>query len=193
METFTGRVYKIVNSRDSKIYIGSTKQSLEKRMNSHKSRHKKQEHKHPLLSEHFDLHGVENFTIALLEEYKCKDYLELRKYEMEWQDKLKPELNAHRALRTPEVTAKLAREKSLRYSRKMRDIKVHCECGLTVQKVNMPGHVESKRHQQYLKDGVAKPKFTCDECGKTIAHLRSMPRHKKSKQHLEYIKSRHDM
>lgn len=60
-----GRVYKIVNSDDALLYVGSTTQTLSKRMSTHRSTAKADERK---LYRHMRNIGIHKFQILLLEE-----------------------------------------------------------------------------------------------------------------------------
>ena len=58
-----GKIYKIVNSINDKIYIGQTINSLQKRWTAHKSDSKKEDY---CLYRAMRKHGIENFNVALL-------------------------------------------------------------------------------------------------------------------------------
>ncbi len=60
------KIYKITNSIDDKIYIGSTRQTLRKRMEGHRSEVRKNNPK--TLSQHMKGNGIENFNIELIKE-----------------------------------------------------------------------------------------------------------------------------
>ena len=74
-----GKIYKIVNDVNEKIYIGSTTQPLHKRMHSHRTAIKtKTSNLHSAMKEL----GVEHFQIILIEDFPCasKRELEAREY-----------------------------------------------------------------------------------------------------------------
>ena len=73
-------VYKVTNSVNGKIYIGRTKHSLIKRLNEHK-RGCKTEKGCRLLFRAMRKHGVDNFSIELLE--TCLSFNEMKKREGE--------------------------------------------------------------------------------------------------------------
>lgn len=82
-----GRVYKIWNTIDGEIYVGSTTQPLSKRMWRHKNDSMKaippqRIHKHMK-----DL-GADNFSIELIEEFPCNNVEQLHKKEGEWVRKI---------------------------------------------------------------------------------------------------------
>lgn len=68
-------VYKITNNHDSKIYVGQTKQSIEKRFIQHR-------YEPTLLGEAIRQYGLENFTIEILEE--CDNQKQLNEREKFW-------------------------------------------------------------------------------------------------------------
>jgi group I intron endonuclease len=90
------RIYKIVNSVTDDTYVGSTKQALCKRMGTHRY-HSKIGRRAPLYYQYFQVLGVENFKIVLLEscEVSCRD--EQNAVEQRWMDELKPSINRQRA------------------------------------------------------------------------------------------------
>ena len=75
------KVYKIYNLIDDDIYVGSTCQSLSKRMAKHRGSMNTTEKSHrPLYSKMLDL-GVENVFIELIEECPCESKDQLRQKE----------------------------------------------------------------------------------------------------------------
>jgi group I intron endonuclease len=96
MQTFRykeGKIYKIVNDVDGKIYIGSTCSKFNKRRNEHVSLAKKKPNR-PVYA-HFNTIGWETFKLVLIELYPCNSKMELEKRERYWIEQLKPELNVH--------------------------------------------------------------------------------------------------
>lgn len=74
MEYSTGKIYGIKNIINDKLYIGSTKNTLDKRWQSHKTASCKKTAK--LYAAIVEL-GIENFSIYLIEDYPCKSRKEL--------------------------------------------------------------------------------------------------------------------
>ena len=89
-----GKVYKLVNCVDDKIYIGSTCARLSKRFYDHKQTAK---YKPTYVHKHLNSIGWENVRIILIENViaETKDQLLIR--EQHYIDELKPELNKHAA------------------------------------------------------------------------------------------------
>ena len=92
------KIYKLVNSVDEKIYVGSTCGSLRLRKSKHKAAAKKRPNQH--VYAHLNSIGWENVRIILIESVfaETKDQLLLR--EQYWIDLLKPELNKNSAIDT---------------------------------------------------------------------------------------------
>ena len=76
-----GRIYKILNYIDNEVYVGSTIQSLSKRMAAHRADANKPMKQHRLLYTKMMECGIENFYIELIETYPCENMKELRKRE----------------------------------------------------------------------------------------------------------------
>ena len=88
------KVYKIYNTIDSDIYIGSTCCSLGDRMAKHRSERNNEKVKHRRLYNKMNEIGVENFYIVLIEELpECQNKEQLHKKEREKIEELKPALN----------------------------------------------------------------------------------------------------
>ena len=71
-----GKIYKILNNIDDEVYVGSTIETLGRRMGKHRDAMKKQQQ--TKLYEHMNELGVENFYIELIENFPCNDIYELR-------------------------------------------------------------------------------------------------------------------
>jgi len=69
------KIYKIESNLGNKIYVGSTaKQYLSQRFQQHKNNYKKFKEgsgKKDILNDLFNLYGLENCKIVLLESYSC--------------------------------------------------------------------------------------------------------------------------
>jgi len=95
-----GRIYKIVNDVDDKIYVGSTTLSLCRRMTNHRCDAKKG--KTFKLYQHVRDIGIGHFRIVLIEKYPCDDREELRKREEHFIRQLNPQLNTFKAYQSLE-------------------------------------------------------------------------------------------
>ena len=88
------KVYKIYNTIDSDIYIGSTCCSLAMRMAKHRGARNNEKVKHRRLYKKMNELGVEHFYIVLIDEIpECQSKEQLHKKEREKIEELKPALN----------------------------------------------------------------------------------------------------
>ena len=171
-----GKIYKIVNDVDDKIYIGSTCNPLYKRFYDHKSRGKGWQPEFKVYS-HLNKVGWDNVSIILIENYPCKTMDELRARERYHYDQVPFHLRLNSA--NPKLTeqdlidrknAKEKREaerKAVRDAKEMEEaerraaefvakfqakcqasfIKQHCECGSRVR--GLSAHLKSQKHQRW--------------------------------------------
>ena len=84
--TFQCRIYKIVNTIDDDLYVGSTRQTIAQRMTVHRADSRKG--KKMLVSQHMRELGIANFSIHLLECKEVENRDERLQLETEWQYKL---------------------------------------------------------------------------------------------------------
>ena len=83
---YTAKVYKVCNTQDNEIYIGSTKQRLNQRFSGHRgSAYRNSQLK---VHKHMRDLGVEKFYILELDSKLVSSRLEQVKLEREWQDGL---------------------------------------------------------------------------------------------------------
>lgn len=88
-----GKIYRLVNSVDTEIYVGSTCTSLSKRIYKHKSDAKEQTDRR--VYAHLNPIGWDNVDIILIEEYPCQNKMELERRERHWIETLKASLNTY--------------------------------------------------------------------------------------------------
>ena len=79
-----GKFYCIRNWLDDDLYVGSTTQSLSKRMQTHRGNVYSEKCWNYRLYQKMRVIGKEHFYIELIEKYECNDIEELRKNEGEW-------------------------------------------------------------------------------------------------------------
>ena len=91
----SAKIYKLVNSEDDEIYVGSTCGTLRRRKSGHKSDAKK--HPNQRVYAHLNAVGWENVRIILVEAVDCENRDELRRHEQHWIEILRPGLNRHPA------------------------------------------------------------------------------------------------
>lgn len=92
------KIYRLVNNVDDEFYVGSTCDALHKRFYKHKAKAK---HDPRPVHKHFNEIGWDNIKIILIEEYACKNKMELERRERYWIEELKPTLNKCIPTRTP--------------------------------------------------------------------------------------------
>ena len=97
-----GKIYCIRNHINDKIYVGSTCQSLSKRMAYHRQDCMKSNRYNTLIYKMMSDLGRDNFYIELIEEYPCENSNQLTRREGELMRDLKASLNQVIAGRTPE-------------------------------------------------------------------------------------------
>ena len=86
-----GKIYKLVNNIDDKIYVGSTCTTLVKRKHEHKKKSKRCPDRR--IYKHILAVSWDNASIILIENFPCESKDELVRRERYWYDQLKPDLN----------------------------------------------------------------------------------------------------
>ena len=171
-----GKIYKLVNNVDDKIYVGSTCGTLRLRKNKHKHWSKI---KPAYVHTHLNKVGWCNVDIILIEAYECKNKDELHRRERYWYDELKPALNMVRPIAFKEdikedrktyyqqnkdeiniINNQWAldnREKSnlikKNWSDKNKELintKINCECGGKYSKRHKSTHEKTKKHTNFI-------------------------------------------
>ena len=94
------KIYKIVNSIDNLIYVGSTITSLNKRFSVHKYDAKR--YPNIKLYKHFSKHGIDHFKIVLIKLFPCSGRTALDIEEERYKIDLNAQLNTNRAHQTAE-------------------------------------------------------------------------------------------
>lgn len=198
-----GKIYKIVNTVDDKIYVGSTTLSLTKRFKLHKNPNQKW---FCCCYEHFINVGFNNVDIELIEDYPCDTKKELLEREKYFINELKSELN----IQSPILSDKEKKEYQVKYRTDNKD-KLNKQkmdwAKKNKDKVNKSNreYVENNKDKvkaskqkwneankdklaeikkKYEVEVASKP-YTC-VCGATFGR-RSLTRHMKSKKHLNNI------
>lgn len=82
----SGNIYKLVNSVDDAVYIGSTTQSLAQRLSKHKTASRDPRYANQRVYMHLSDIGWRNVSIVLLEEWGAEDRDDLREREQHWLD-----------------------------------------------------------------------------------------------------------
>jgi group I intron endonuclease len=186
MSEVKGKIYKLINDLNDKIYIGSsTYQYLSTRLRCHKNSSKNETgRRDSKLYKYIREKGIEHFQIELIEEYTCETKQQLCEREQYWIEQLKPELNMFRAIANPNYEQE-CRDKNERCERSKAFYHSHKEEILKQNKLYREKNKDeiSKRRKKYRdenKEEIFKP-ITCD-CG-CIVSKKSMSRHLKSPKH----------
>jgi group I intron endonuclease len=92
------KIYRLVNNIDNEFYVGSTCNTLSKRLYRHKTSSNLKPNR--LVYRHFNKIGWENVSIVLIEECPCKNKMELLRKERQCIETLQPNLNKQVPTRT---------------------------------------------------------------------------------------------
>ena len=201
-----GKIYKIYNTINDDIYIGSTTQKLCERMRHHRCSISQSTKGNRLIHKAFIGLGVKNFFIELIEKCPCNDKDELRKKEGEYIRSLKPSLNMriegrnkkeyyidnkehireiHKEWREKNKEYKEQKDKEWRENNKetrARKAKTYYENNkeYILEKTNQ----YNENNKEHLKS-YAKEKITC-ECGCDITR-NCLAQHKRSAKHQQLM------
>ena len=207
-----GAVYKVVDVGYNKCYIGSTCESLCKRMTRHRDFYKSynrspETRARNSLYNMFDEYGVDNCKIELIEYYPCNTREELRRREGEIikaTECVNKRIEGRTRTEYLQDNAEYRREYCKNYNRthkesisenkkkyyienkdKFSEV-VECECGAFISRHWMNDHKKSNLHQRYLmfKNGALNNHIECS-CG-SIVPKHKMNRHIQSQKHIKY-------
>ena len=179
------KIYKIYNTIDDDIYIGSTCVSLSSRMSKHRAQMKmtKDKTNKCKLFQKMNEHGTEHFFIELIKEFpECESVEQLRKLEGEYITQLQPSLNHRVAGRSKQEYHEDNRETVNLKARLYRA--QHKEQSREYEKWRREQHGDklrekSKYYYNLNKDKTSQ-KVECSECGITVSSS-SLKRHVKRK------------
>jgi hypothetical protein len=147
------KIYKITDNTSDKIYIGSTIQTLQQRLQGHKSSAKSCKDGYGCASKQIIDNG--DYTIGLLEEFQCETKKELCQKEQEYLDKYIDYnlVNKVKSHITPEdMKARYWKNRDfILVKKKAYDSVYHtCECGGGYSMSHRARHLKSKRCQEYF-------------------------------------------
>ena len=182
-----GKIYKIYNTNNNDIYVGSTTLKLCERMRDHrKCVNDKAKHHYPLYKL-FSEYGVDTFYIELLEKCPCHDIEELRKKEGEYIRELRPSMNKVIAGRKKKEYQAEYRENNKDYIRQLKHQYRENNQDKILQYIENNREHINQTHKKHYEE-VGKQPIEC-ECGcpTTRKHL---TRHRKSKKHIELMKDK---
>lgn len=137
-----GKIYKITSPHTDKIYIGSTIQPLNRRMNLHRSKYKL----HPRETTRSNiLFKLGDTKIELIENYPCSSVYELERREGYYQ-KLNNCVNGRIAKRTKKEYYRDNKKEI----NKQQAQKIMCECGSNVRRSDIARHKKSNKHINFF-------------------------------------------
>ena len=143
-----GKIYKIVNSENSKVYIGSTQNELKQRFGEHLSAAKCSPGGIILYKEMNSL-GSDKFRIELLSEVSVQNRAELAQIECFYQRLLSPSLNMLLAKKDP-LYQKKYDDRHRAQIKKRKEQEIRCPCGKSFQIYRKNKHLLSNFHQNRL-------------------------------------------
>ena len=167
---YLGKVYKIYDNTNGNVYYGSTRQSLSKRIQAHRTKYKQHldnPERHKGMSV-FKILKNDNYSISLVEEFTCQNREQLHARERHFIENFEC-VNKHIPLRTKKEYyvdnfEKIAEYKKGHYKAnreailKFKGEKFICDvCGHTYTRVHKRRHEQSQRHMNAVKDLEYKP------------------------------------
>lgn len=169
------KIYKIVCNITGDVYIGSTCQSLAKRLGDHVSTYKRHVRFDIRSENSYKIIKNGSFNIILIEEYPCENKYQLEQRERFFIDKIEcinkviptrsqeeyrkenSEKNKKYKKEYYNINKEIFREKAKKYREENRDIirikqneKIPCVCGLLISKTNLKRHMETPKHLRLM-------------------------------------------
>lgn len=161
--TFTGRIYKIVNDVDNRIYIGSTKNTLRDRMYSHRSASR--QNTESKIYRFMREVGEDHFKILLIEEREFKSRDEMVSLEDEY---IKKYNTINEGLNEYYATLNLQRKRESRKKYVEENKKAYMDSFNKCRQALRSKNIETKR-------------FVCEVCGYVAFDKQRLESHMKSK------------
>jgi len=178
MDYKNGKIYKITSDSYDKIYIGSTCQSLSKRMTTHRADYNQflKNNRKSLTS--FELIKLGNAIIILIEDFPCERkeqlhareryYIELNKdicvnkyiptrtdkeYRNDTKEKIRERMNKYNQI-NKEKKAEYYKDHYQKNKEKLKNIgkqHIECICGSYICKYAKSKHIRSKKHLAFIQ------------------------------------------
>ena len=145
-----GKIYKVHNTINDDIYVGSTTLKLCVRIRDHRSGSYHPSKKHLPIYNAFREHGFHNFYIELIEKCPCNGVDELKKKEGEYIRTMKPTLNVRVAGRSGKDSRKIYRENNKELLAQKKLEKLICEYGCLVTRAGLRRHQRTKKQNDLL-------------------------------------------
>lgn len=180
-----GYVYKIINTENDEIYVGSTSTNLRNRYAGHLEKYNKGSRPNVKLYKLMEEIGVECFSIELLEEVQYDNYKELLKREQHHMNELKPSLNIKFAIGKDREKKRESDRKSYQKHREERLAKVREYAAANKELIAE----RSRKYREKNKEAInakKRIKFTCEICG-VVSAINHKSRHERSKYHCSFL------
>ena len=204
-----GKVYKLVNTVDNHIYVGSTCTTLSKRFYNHKKQSSRDTHNARVYT-HLNKVGWENVRIILIKNIVCKTKDNLLMCEQFYIDRLSPYLNTNDAFNhdrkfklSPDKIEykKQCKERTISYDDSIKQVKTdrkttiknnYIMCNDCNKKIyNLPSKIRLHEDTQAHKKNVNRSLNTtddskehcCYECEKSFGTYQSLIKHYNSAKH----------
>ena len=185
-----GKIYCIRNNIDDNIYVGSTTQSLSKRIAKHREAAKRKNYMHRTFYSKVNEIGIEHFYVELIEDCPCETLEQLRKREGHYIRKMGT-LNHKIAGRTGKEYHEINKDKIQIYQKEYQ--KEYAELNkekiqiyrkeytkVNKEKIQQNSHEYYEAHKQKLSE-----KVICVCGGKPTLHHKL--EHERTKKHQQYI------
>ena len=155
-----GKIYRIWNTTNNDVYVGSTCNPLYKRMSYHRGIIEHPKCQHRSLYKMMGAVGVDNFHIELIEEYPCENKEQLRKREghfiremgtlnMVIEDRTKKEYKEANKDKISEYMAKYREEKKDQILAKTKEYRENHKDEIKQYKINNKEHILAQNKEYY--------------------------------------------
>jgi len=151
-----GKIYKLTNTVDDLIYVGSTCKKLNLRFSGHKA----DSRRNPTAKayQHLNRIGWDSVQIVLVEQFSCANQTELVKRERYWIDILSPSLNSYKSYVSDKEEKEYAKKYLTEYRKNNKSIlsikrtkPYHCDiCDCEIRRVHKVRHIQSPKHAANL-------------------------------------------
>lgn len=150
-------LYKIANSDESIVYIGSTILSLDYRWRLHKNEYKrwmdgKKKHCSAMIYHSFKELGVDAFSISLISEHDVENRTQMHQLEQDVIDSTAccNKNKAYQSLSQEDYHKQYSKWYREHNSDKI-NAKTTCSCGLTIYKRYKSQHIKTRKHKKRLE------------------------------------------
>ncbi len=165
--------YKIYNSEDNKVYIGSTRTKLRKRWSCHKSDCKA--NKQADVYKHMRKIGIEKFDIVEIKRKEVQDKQEQFKIERRIQDETDNKINTNRSYRSYEESLEVQRE----WNKNNKEKKAETD---RLYRLN-----NGDKIKQYEQKNIDTARYRCEVCDHNFSKSYKINRHFNSRRHKKIV------